>query len=49
MIARVWKGETRGGDADAYLDYLRETGLADYARVPGHLRTITMRWRATNA
>jgi heme-degrading monooxygenase HmoA len=39
----VWKGETRAGDADDYLAYLRATGLADYARVPGHRRTITMR------
>jgi heme-degrading monooxygenase HmoA len=43
MIARVWKGETRAADADAYLDYLRQTGLADYGRVAGHRRTITMR------
>lgn len=43
MIARVWKGETRAGDADTYLDYLRATGLADYARIPGHRHTITMR------
>jgi heme-degrading monooxygenase HmoA len=43
MIARLWKGTTRGRDADRYLDYLRRTGVADYARTPGHRRTITMR------
>ena len=43
MIARVWAGSTRAGDADAYLDYLHRTGLAEYARTPGHRRTITMR------
>jgi heme-degrading monooxygenase HmoA len=43
VIARVWKGATRAADADQYLDYLRHTGLAAYARTPGHRRTITMR------
>jgi len=43
MISRVWKGATRADDADEYLDYLRRTGLADYARIPGHRQTITMR------
>ena len=43
MIARMWKGSTRAEDADRYVDYLRATGLAEYARTPGHRRTITMR------
>jgi heme-degrading monooxygenase HmoA len=43
MIARVWAGATRASDADAYLDYLQRTGLAEYARTPGHRRTITLR------
>jgi heme-degrading monooxygenase HmoA len=43
MVARVWKGATRAADADTYLEYLRRTGIADYGRVPGHRRTITMR------
>jgi heme-degrading monooxygenase HmoA len=43
MIARVWSGATRSEDAQTYLDYLQRTGLADYARTPGHRRTITMR------
>jgi len=43
MIARVWSGATRADDADAYLDYLQRTGLAEYARTPGHRRTITLR------
>ncbi|HEV7994308.1 MAG TPA: hypothetical protein VGP25_20960 [Gemmatimonadaceae bacterium] len=43
MIARVWKGATRADDAEPYLDYLRESGLAEYARTPGHRRTITLR------
>ena len=43
MIARTWWGATRADDAADYLDYLRKTGLAEYARVPGHRRTLTLR------
>jgi len=43
MIARVWRGATRGGDAEAYLEYLHRTGHAGYRRVAGHRRTITLR------
>ena len=43
MIARVWRGATRAADAEAYLEYLDRTGHAEYRRVPGHRRTITLR------
>ena len=43
MVARTWWGATRPDDAAEYLDYLRETGLAEYARIPGHRRTFTLR------
>lgn len=43
MIARVWRGATRAEDADAYLEYLDRTGHAEYRRVAGHRRTITLR------
>jgi len=36
MIARVWRGGTRREDAEAYLAYLEETGLAAYAATPGN-------------
>jgi heme-degrading monooxygenase HmoA len=36
MIARVWRGETRAEDADRYLAYLRQTGLADARATPGN-------------
>lgn len=36
MIARIWRGITLADRADAYLEYLRETGLRDYARTPGN-------------
>lgn len=32
MIARIWRGITLAEKADDYLDYLRETGLRDYAK-----------------
>lgn len=35
MIARIWRGITLAEKADAYLDYLRETGLRDYAKTAG--------------
>ena len=43
MIARIWRGATRARDADAYLEYLDRTGHAEYRRVPGHHRTVTLR------
>jgi heme-degrading monooxygenase HmoA len=36
MIARTWKGAVRREDADAYADYLQETGVAGYVEVPGN-------------
>ena len=35
MIARIWRGITPVEKADAYLDYLRETGLRAYSNVGG--------------
>ena len=36
MIARMWKGKVRTPDADAYGDYIAETGFAEYERTPGN-------------
>ena len=36
MIARIWRGFAREQDKDTYFDYLRKTGLKDYAAVPGN-------------
>ena len=36
MVARTWKGAVRIADAEAYADYLRETGVAEYAATPGN-------------
>ncbi len=36
MIARIWRGVTRESDKDTYFDYLQQTGLKEYAAVPGN-------------
>ena len=36
MIGRTWRGWTRSEDADAYADYVAETGLAAYRSTPGN-------------
>jgi heme-degrading monooxygenase HmoA len=36
MIARVWKGVVRRGDAEVYAAYVRDTGFARYAETAGN-------------
>jgi hypothetical protein len=36
-ILRRWTGRIRTADADAYVRYIEETGLAEYRRTPGNL------------
>jgi heme-degrading monooxygenase HmoA len=36
VIARIWRGAVRTADADAYADYIGQTGLGDYLRTPGN-------------
>ena len=36
MIARIWRGAVATSDADAYADYIDETGLAAYKNTPGN-------------
>jgi heme-degrading monooxygenase HmoA len=36
VIARIWNGAVRKADGDAYAEYMRETGVAGYARTPGN-------------
>lgn len=36
MIARIWRGVTRESDKDTYFGYLQQTGLKEYAAVPGN-------------
>lgn len=43
MIARSWRGWTSAADADAYLQYMRQTGLADIGGTKGNLGSIVFR------
>ena len=36
-ITRIWHGRTRAQHADEYLQYVIDTGVADYRSVPGNL------------
>jgi heme-degrading monooxygenase HmoA len=36
MIARLWHGRIRSGDAERYYHYIEDTGLRDYAQTPGN-------------
>jgi heme-degrading monooxygenase HmoA len=36
MVARQWRGAVRGEDADAYAEYIRGTGMAEYKATPGN-------------
>ena len=43
MIARTWRGATSTDDAGAYLEYLHETGLADFRRTEGNRGALALR------
>ena len=43
MIARIWRGATRTEDADAYLDYVNETGFTQYRATPGNRGVLALR------
>jgi heme-degrading monooxygenase HmoA len=36
MIARIWRGVVRRDDADAYAEYIANTGMAEYRSTPGN-------------
>jgi heme-degrading monooxygenase HmoA len=36
MIARVWRGVVAADDGDAYAEYMKDTGVAGYAKIPGN-------------
>ena len=44
MIARIWRGATDVRDAQAYVEYLRETGLKEYEETEGN-RGAWILWR----
>lgn len=39
MIMREWRGRLPQDKVDDYLEYLKLTGLSEYAATPGHLGT----------
>lgn len=43
MIARIWRGATRAEDADAYFEYVDETGLSQYRSTPGNRGVLALR------
>jgi heme-degrading monooxygenase HmoA len=43
MIARTWRGATRAEDAEAYLDYLNQTGFSEYRKTPGNHGVLGLR------
>jgi len=43
VIARTWRGWTSAADADAYVEYLRRTGLEEYRATPGNLAAYILR------
>lgn len=43
MISRIWRGRTPATKADSYLEYLRHTGLKDYAATPGNEGVFVLR------
>ena len=36
MIARIWRGVVRRDDAEAYVNYIVNTGMAEYRSTPGN-------------
>ena len=43
MIARTWRGSTGEADAEAYLEYLRRTGIPAYRETPGNRGVLVLR------
>ena len=43
MIARIWRGSVREADKDVYYEYLKKTGLKEYAETPGNKGVHTLR------
>jgi antibiotic biosynthesis monooxygenase (ABM) superfamily enzyme len=43
VIARVWRGATRAGDAEEYAAYLEETGMRSARSLDGSRGTLVLR------
>lgn len=45
MIGRIWHGAVRAEKAEAYHDYLLQTGIPDYQQTPGNQGVYVLRRR----
>ena len=43
MIARIWHGRTEVSKADAYVSFLKQSGLPDYRSTDGNLGAYILR------
>lgn len=43
MIARIWHGRTPAEKADAYLDYVKKTGIESYRAIDGNRGQYVLR------
>ena len=43
MVARTWRGATRAEDAEQYLEYLHQSGLAAFRETPGNRGAAVLR------
>jgi heme-degrading monooxygenase HmoA len=43
VIARTWHGRVPAAKADAYYEYLMQTGVADYQATPGNRGVLVQR------
>jgi len=43
MIARIWRGVTPEAKADAYLEYLKATGVKEYRETEGNREVLILR------
>lgn len=43
MIARLWSGAVRQEDGERYLEYLEETGIAEYRSTEGNRGVMVLR------
>ncbi len=43
IITRIWHGTTAAHHAEVYLQYLQESGIADYKSTPGNLGVQVLR------
>jgi heme-degrading monooxygenase HmoA len=43
IITRIWHGTTRAEQSEKYLQYVVDTGIADYKKTPGNLGVEILR------